>query len=529
MLNGYFQLVNDSTGYGIALRLSGSQREEIRLDEIWKYLEERKISFDRKRIEEEYSLGVPSVVHLGSGSCPVFDESYKLQTSEDGMLVTVRFFSPSESGRRLTLDRFLSDLARQKITYGIERDILREHFKGEGAFCTDILVAKGKKPVQGVDARIEYCFNTDNHKRPAHMEDGRVDYYNLTTINHCSKGDVLARIIPEQPGEAGCDVYGKWIKPKDVKKETLKFGKNITISEDKLTITTDVDGHVVLLDGKVVVSNVYKVKDVDLSTGNIVYDGSVEISGNVEANMEVKASGNVVINGRVESARIIAGGNIIIAKGMNGMGKGYLRAGGDVTVKFLENARVVTGGYLETEAILHCVVTAGAHISVGGRRGIILGGYVQAATTITAKTIGGTMSTATTLEVGTDPLIKAQYSRIQKAAEEGKKTIDAAQVVFNNFQEKQKKGVKFNDSQLRYVRSVASLIQEKSAEMENLNARLEELQEMMETREEAEVIVNEQVYPNTTIVIGSISKTLQDNYRYCKFIREDGEVRMAPM
>ena len=103
------------------------------------------------------------------------------------------------------------------------------------------------------------------------------------------------------------------------------------------------DGHVALQDGKVVVSSVYTVKDVDMSTGNIVYDGSVEITGSVAANMEVKAGGNVVINGGVESARIIAGGNIIIAKGMNGTGKGYLRAGGDIMVKFLENTRVVTG------------------------------------------------------------------------------------------------------------------------------------------------------------------------------------------
>ena len=125
-----------------------------------------------------------------------------------------------------------------------------------------------------------------------------------------------------------------------------------------------------------------------MSTGNIDYDGSIEISGSVTANMEVKAGGNVVINGGVESARVIAGGNIVIAKGMNGMGKGYLRAGGNIMVKFLENVRVVTGGYLESEAIMHCVVTAGTDVRVDGRRGIILGGLVQAANSITVKDCG---------------------------------------------------------------------------------------------------------------------------------------------
>ena len=128
-----------------------------------------------------------------------------------------------------------------------------------------------------------------------------------------------------------------------------------------------------------------------------------------------------------------------------------------------------------------------------------------------------------------DPLIKSQYDRSQKTAEESKKTVDAAQVVFDNFKEKQKKGVKYNDSQLRYMRSVLSLIQEKSAELENLNNRIEELQGMMENRQQGEVIINEQAYPNTTIVIRNVSKTLQNDYRYCKFVKEDGEVRMVAM
>ena len=529
MQNGYFQLVNDSRGYGIAFYHAGSGGEEVRLDEVWKYLNDLHIKYDRREVETEFNMGMGGVCHLGSGKCPVCDETYTLNVSKDCMIATVRFIPPSEGGKRLTMDRFLSEISQQKIVYGIKKEALQEHFGTEGVYCTDILVARGDKPDHGEDARIEYGFNTDRNKRPAHLEDGRVDYYNLTTINQCHAGDVLARIIPERHGEAGHDIYGSVIKPKDVKKETLKFGKNITLSEDKLTITSDVDGHVVLLDGKVVVSTVYKVKDVDLSTGNIDYDGSVEISGSVTANMEVKAGGDVVINGGVESARVIAGGNIIIAKGMNGMGKGYLRAGGNIMVKFLENARVVTGGYVESEAIMHCVVTAGSDVRVDGRRGIILGGLVQAANSITAKTVGGSMSTATTLEVGVDPLIKSQYDRAQKTAEESKKTADAAQVVFDNFKERKRRGVKFNESQLRYMRSVASLIQEKSDELEKLNARIEELQAMMENRQQGEVIINEQAYPNTTIVIRNVSKTLQNDYRYCKFVKEDGEVRMVAM
>ncbi len=529
MQNGYFRLVNDFKGYGIALYPPEGFGEDIRTDEVWKYLDDLKITYDKKRIEAQIHFGETGICHLGDGDCPVCQETYMLDVSEDGMVAMVRFIPASEGGKRLTMSDFLADIKRKNIVFGIQEGALKEHFETEGVYCTDILIARGKKPVQGKDAVIEYSFNTNQHKRPAHRDDGRVDYFNLTTINQCRKGQVLARIIPEQPGEAGSDVYGKVIKAKEVKRETLKFGKNIELSVDKLSITSLVDGHVSLVDKKVVVSSVYQVKGVNVSTGNISYDGSIEIAGNVDENFEVKAGGNVVVNGLVEGATIIAGGNIIIAKGMNGMGKGYLRARGDVMVKFIENSRIVAGGFVETEAILHCTVSSGSDIKVDGRRGIILGGRVQAANAIMAKTVGASMSTATTLEVGVEPLLISQLEHVTTALEDRKKTLNAAEVIYNNFKEKQKKGVQFNEGQMRYMRSVGSLIEEKKAELERLNTRMQALQEMMESREDAKVVINEQVYPNTTIVIGGVTRLLQDNYRYCKFVREDGEVRMVPM
>ena len=44
MQNGYFRLVNDFTGYGIALYQPKDFGEEIRADEVWKYLDGLKIN-----------------------------------------------------------------------------------------------------------------------------------------------------------------------------------------------------------------------------------------------------------------------------------------------------------------------------------------------------------------------------------------------------------------------------------------------------------------------------------------------------
>ena len=527
MQNGYFRLVKDSKGYGIALYQPRGYGEPIRIGEVVRYLDDLHISYDKKRLEMEISLGGDVVFHLGSGECPVCNEICYIDVSEDGMLATVRFIPPSESGKRMTLAGFRQELGVRKISYGIDEKSVKEHFSAAGIYCTDLLLARGKQPVQGTDARIEYTFDTDGQERPTHMEDGRVDYFNTGTISFCRKGDVLAHIIPEIVGENGYDVYGKLIKAKDVKRETLKAGKNVELSEDKLTLTALADGHVSLADQKVSVENVYQVKEVGVSTGNIDFEGSVVIAGNVAANFEVKAGGNIVINGLVEGAQIVAGGDIIVAKGMNGMSKGMLKAGGNIVVKYLENAQVTAGGYLETEAILHCTVSVGSDVRVGGRKGILVGGHVRAANVVSAKSIGTSMGVATTVEVGVDPQLRAQYDRMQKVVADNTKTVNAAQVILQNFRENLKKGRQYNDGQLRYMKSITVLVQEKTEEIEQVNMRLERLKDLMDVQKQAEVVVSEQIYPNTTIVIGEIFRVIQQNYRYCKFIREDGEIRMV--
>lgn len=529
MRNGYFQLVNYDSGYGLKLYPPDDTGDELRVGEIADYLDGYGILYNRNKLEMLVMEEREMVYYLGSDPCPAYPESYLLDIAEDGMYATVRFIPPAENGQRLTFDDFLRDLRLRNIVFGIQVGELQDHFQSEGIYCTDIVLAKGREPEPGVDARIEYYFNTETHRRPMVCEDGSVDYFTLTIINQCKKGDALARIIPEVPGIDGSDIFGKRIKAKEPRRVTLKFGQNIGLSEDKRTIYTLVDGHVTLLEDKVFVSDVYEVKDVDVSTGNLDYQGSIQIDGNVTANFEVKAGGNVIIEGLVEGARIIAGGSITIGKGMNGAGGGMLKAGGDVLVKFLENARVVAGGYVHSGAILHSRVSAGTEVIVEGRRGLIVGGYVQAAKKIEAKSIGACMGATTILEVGVNPLIKTQFTRLQKTQADTLKTVQNAEVILANFKEKLGKGVQFNESQLKYMKSVAGLVQEKTAALKELEVRLEKLHRMMETQKQAEIVVNNEMFPGTTIIVGDATKTIQTSYHYCKFVREQGEVKMVSL
>lgn len=528
MNNGYFFLTGVSNGYGLKLIMPRDGGEEIRIGEAVDYLNGREEAFELQELKKLLAENQDAVLFLGEGECPVDDERYTLTVSADNMQAAIRFFAPSETGKRLTLDDLIKELRGRNITSGIQMQTIQEHLQSNN-FCTDLIVAKGREPRHGTDARIEYYFNTDVHVRPTVREDGSVDFFHLNTINHCRKGDVLARIIPEEGGDYGLNILGTRIKPRDVKRAVMKFGRNIQLSEDRLSISSMVDGHVTLVDDKVFVSDVYEVENVDNSTGNIEFEGSVQINGNVQSNFSVKARGNVVINGVVEGAQIEAGVDIIIARGMSGMGKGTLKAGRNIVSKFLENVTVSAGGYVQTESSLHSKIMAGTTVEVSGKKGFIAGGHVSAGDKVSVKNLGSNLGASTIVEVGVSPQVKLRYQELQKEIKDIVKIINSSEPILKTFTEKRARGANINKDQVNYVMSVQKLLELKAKELEQKNDELKSLQEKIETQNKSVVEVRDVVYPGTTIVIGEASMVVQSSYKYCRFEKIKGEVKMVPL
>ena len=512
-------------GFGLKLVPPGDGGENVKINEVMDYLDHNRIDYDLSLLKENLLKEQETIMFLGSGECPVIAEDYVLDVSEDRMEAAIKFYPPTEGGRLLTLDELIKDLRMRKITYGLQMGELQDFFV-EKQYGKTYIAAKGKPPGQGRDAVIEYYFNVDIKARPTLNEDGSVDFFNLNAINHCHEGELLARIIPEEPGTPGSTILGERLKPREVKRAKLKFGHNIALSENHLEISSKVDGHVMLVEDKVFVTNVYSVENVDTSTGNIEYEGSVQVNGNVQSGFSVTAKGNVIVNGVVEGAQVKAGGNIIIARGMNGMAKGSLEAGGNIISKFLENASAKAEGYISTESILHSTVISGSEIEVTGKRGFITGGRVCAANKISVKTLGSEMGAATLIEVGGNFGAAEEYQRLQKELEEIQRVIKSTRMIIADFTEKRLMGARFSDEKMNYFSSVAKLCEVKKAEEAAKSARIQQLDEKLKDRPKPCVEVKGQVFPGTKVVIGELSKVVQGNYKFCRFVKDRGDIKM---
>lgn len=528
MKNGYFQITSTPEGTGIRIVPPQEDGERVRVNEVADYLSSRGYVYDLPVLNRAIDADRETVVALAGGTTPgVERESYRLTVSEDNQQAVVRFYAAATQGEKMTYEEFMKDLEFRYIKYGIKEEALRAFFADkERNYCTDILVAEGKPARQGTDARIEYYFNTDLNMKPALKEDGSVDFFHLNTVCPCKKGEVLARIIPADEGDFGYNVQGERIKPRDVKRVSLKYGRNIELSEDRHSITTLVDGHVTLVEDKVFVSNVLEVENVDNSTGNIDYEGSVEVKGNVFANFEVRARGNIHVRGVVEGAILAAGGDIIIERGANGMGKGVLAAKGNIVSKFLENVNASAGGYVSTDSILHSKVYAGTEVTVSGKKGFITGGLVCATNQISVKTLGSPMGASTIVEVGAPPEVKNRLQEIQKQVAEIHKTLKSMQPILDSYEHKKATGAAIEPEKIKYILSLRQVHAQKTQELEKYTAELSKMQDLIENKNNAQVAVSGDVYQGTKIVISEVSMVVQSQMKYCRFIKQSGDVKM---
>ena len=81
--NGYFQLVNTRTGYGIKCVPPEEGGEAIRINEVMDYLGARNLVYDLSMLKNAVTAETVQIMPLAPGPCPAERESYQLKVSED--------------------------------------------------------------------------------------------------------------------------------------------------------------------------------------------------------------------------------------------------------------------------------------------------------------------------------------------------------------------------------------------------------------------------------------------------------------
>ncbi len=448
--------------------------------------------------------------------------------SPDEMEAAVVVYPPAR-GDGPTREDVLRALAEKGVVSGIDPAQV-EAVLGRAGAQEPVVVARGKEPVAGADARITYYFPTEARLRPGELDDGRVDYYNLNRVFNVEPGQVLATKAPATAGEPGFTVTGRELPARPGRDVPLLPGKNTELREGGLSLIATARGHPVLQGGRVHVLPVFEVAgDVNFATGNIDFVGSVRIHGGVRYGFTVRAEGDIEVARTIEGGILVAGGNVTGKEGIRGLGKGRVVAKGNVSARFLENVTVeAAGDVIVGEAIMHSHVSAGGKIVVGGRKGVIVGGVCRAGEDIEAKVVGSYLATATELEVGVNPELRRAYNRVCTEKSEAEEHLEKVEKALALLQSLQAEGKALPEEKKALFIKLTRTRFQLQRKLEKLREEEESLREALGASERGRVKVKDVLYPGVTIRVGQVTYYVRDELKYVTILLEEGEVKILP-
>ena len=203
-------------------------------------------------------------------------------------------------------------------------------------------------------------------------DDARADYKAMTEIPTVKAGQHLATIHPPVPGKSGVALDGTPFSADDAQPANIVAGDGVEIGANGHRLYATRPGRAVLSDETLIVFDVYQVDgDVDLTIGNIAFDGHVAVSGNVLDEFEIRCK-SLEVHGTVGASIIECSGDATLSGGVNGNQKGRLIIGGTCTVKYLNEVNASIEGDLVVErgvtnSIIECGSSVIAERIVGGR------------------------------------------------------------------------------------------------------------------------------------------------------------------
>ncbi len=527
--NAYFEIINNDDKMYLWVHPAEDGGEMFLIDEVNSYLSS--ISFpdyDQVAISNYLDRGdFDDPLELCATAIIPVNEKCMVNIDRDGLKATARFYPPTTGGALLTEDDIISDLKRVGVKHGV-RKVAIEHFLSKHEYCRDYLVAVATKPREGHDAKITYHFDINATAKPKLNEDGSVDFHQLGNIKPVEAGQKLATLKPVDWGTPGVSVTGKPIRPKKVKNRHLRFGRNIRVTDDKCRIYSEVSGHVSLVEDMVMVSDIYNVPaNVDASTGDIEYNGTVQVNGNVNTGYKIKAAGDIVVNGVVEGAELIAGGNIVLKRGMQGGERGSLTADGNITAKFIESSVVKCNGGVKADAVLNSDIDCREQVEVRGKKGLINGGSIRTYGSIIATTIGSEMGGITKIVVISEKDLIIRSNELRDRIKEIEKELKKIEDVSTGIKNAVKVGSEVTDEQKEYVRRAIKNKPKLQKELKESKLEKEALIDRINANKTSCVRIVDAVYSGVEINIKDASRIIHDHISHCRFVREGADVKMT--
>ena len=475
--------------------------DEIKRPDTINYDEELIKKYIKNGTDNDYCI-VGAYKHVPAG-----DVVIGVEVTKDEMKGSIVVSPPSMSGSEASFDMIRRAILQQGVVEACINDDKIREFVDNPVYNNPYEVAAAIEPVDGHDAYISYNFETDPKKLKAQVdEEGKVDYKKLNNIQNVIADQPLAQKIPAERGKGGKTLFGRYLEAKNGKDIQIQLGANVKLDRDGVTIKAEIDGEVMLVNGKVTVEPVKYLDAVNVKTGDVKFVGTVVIKGNVQEGYKVEAT-NIEVNGIVDKSRLEATGNIIVRQGVFGKGEGYIKAGKSLWAKFINDTTVeVEENVIVNDSIVNSNVTAMKNIVLRGKKAQIIGGHLMATEEICARKVGSPGGgTETILEVGVDPRAKKRLEELQNMQAKATKEYENCDLDIQTLEQQKKLRKKLPQEKEEKLKTLKERCEQISEELEKMTDEINKIQEhLRDLKAIGKVKVEGDVYSGVKIYIRDV-------------------------
>jgi len=364
-------------------------------------------------------VGIVNNAEYGSGKIQIAEccDAEVTIDIKDNMSASMTII-PAKGGHPVDLPMVKKALADQGIRHGFLLDAIRIAIvTGE---ANELVIVEAKPAIDGKDAEFKCVVPEIKVRTPRIAENGNVNYRDLGDITVVERGERIMYRVPATQGSPSTDIFGKIIEP--IPGVDTPFAENlkgiIVDKKDPNLLIASETGQPIIVENGITIENTMSLKKVDLSTGNITFEGSIIVIGDVASGMSVQARGDITVKGMVENADLDAGGDILIRGAVIGRDDkqsgstniATLKAKGSITAKFTENACLKSNNNVYVQDwVIRSDINAVNEIIVGSNsssKGQIIGGKIKSGILVKAMSFGSSAGVKTEIEVGNELDVK---------------------------------------------------------------------------------------------------------------------------
>lgn len=452
------------------------------------------------------------------------NDHFMLLVSDDQMAATVQMIEPYDANT-INEQAIRDWLKANKITYGINKDAIKQIATQFDESIFPISIAKGKVPVDGIDGKITFVTEQSDS---INIDDKR-NFRDIKRIPSLEENEKIAVLIPPIDGKTGSNISGKKLPYRKAKSVRVQAGKNVVFKAEDQSFYSEINGKLSVAGNKIHVHNTYEInEDLSMKSGNIDFVGSVVIRGNVPTGYRVEAEGDIHIHGLVEASYIKAGGNVTITEGISGLKKGEIYAEGDINIGYINQAKLESGQSINVQnSIMHSECVAKEHIYC--QSGSIIGGSCSAGVTIVANEVGNKMDTRTEISIGID---KGQYdleSQFNAARNTLISEISKLNKLGESLENKAEIGGGLSSKERIFLIKQKNTLQVTKNKLAMIEDKINALTVNIGDEEKARLIVKKTLHPNVDLRFGKYRRTTDSDHKFTQVYIEDGEITIKSL